>query len=89
MNINNGCINVTASYIGDKLSLNCSKLNEGLSVNSTYLSSKLNATVQYKNVRLKVRCGMICSMNEDFENYLLVREGIFILSDGKKFELKR
>lgn len=88
MSISNGCIKVTSEYVGKPLSLKCEKLGDSLHLNTTYLGSNFNIITQCKNVRLKVSCGVICSLNKDTENYLYVKEGLFILSDGKKFELR-
>lgn len=37
---------------------------------------------------LKVTCGIVCGVGVADDNYLLVKEGLFILSDGRKFKLR-
>lgn len=57
-----------------------------LSVKITAFEFKLLSTIVVQN-DVVVNYNIVCSPNVDTGYYLYVQEGIFILSDGNKFEL--
>lgn len=94
-----GCLQVTASRIGNGLELACQRIGEDIDMSLTRIGGDLSLSLERVggdlivdtlrlNKSLLVTCSVVCSTGMDEGYYFLVREGLFILSDGKKFALK-
>lgn len=95
-----GCLQVTASRIGYGLELACQRIGEDIDMSLTRVGGDLSLSIERVggdlmvdalrlNKSLSVTCSVVCSTDMDEGYYFLVQEGLFILSDGKKFALRR
>lgn len=70
------------------MSVSLFRLGEDMDVSLSRIGEDINASASRIGNGLNVSCSVICSIGVDSGYYFLVQEGLFILSDGKKFELK-
>jgi hypothetical protein len=82
------------------LELACQRIGEDIDVSLTRVCGDLSLSIERVggdlmvdtlrlNKSLSVTCSVVCSTGMDDGYYFLVQEGLFILSDGKKFALRK
>lgn len=76
-------LHASAYRIGDGIFASCSRVDDdmmptkGIAADANRIGNGLNVT-----------CGIVCGIGVADDNYFLVTEGLFILSDGRKFKLR-
>lgn len=73
------------------LSVSVSLLNKGLDVGVSRIGNGLEATASRVGKGLVVQASLVCSVEEVVDTHIqfLVKEGAFILVDGKQFKVLR
>lgn len=85
-NVVSPCLNIKVNVKRDIAKIAIFPYDAKLSVFIKW-DEKLTPYVVQQNENLNVEYNLVCSPDLGAQHYFIVKEGLFILSDGKKFKL--
>jgi hypothetical protein len=82
-------LELACQRIGEDIDVSLTRVGIDLSLSLERVGGDLMVDTLRLNKSLSVTCSVVCSTGMDDGYYFLVQEGLFILSDGKKFALRK
>lgn len=84
-------INAHVTNIGDGISIKVTSIGNGINADVTSIGNDMNAIVTRIGSGLNASASLVCSIGDIADRYVpfLVKEGDFILVDGKQFKVLR
>lgn len=84
-------MDATVMRIGDGISIKVTSIGNGINADVTSIGNDMNAIVTRIGSGLNASASLVCSIGDIADRYVpfLVKEGDFILVDGKQFKVLR